>query len=920
MRKHLLQAAVLAVLAGNAAPARGEGVLDWQRLPDLPDQEGFAGVYAGVVKEAEKAFLIVAGGANFPGRRPWEGGSKVYHDGVFALELGGEASWSGLEQPWPVPVAYGMSVGLPQQGSCLFLGGKNVDSASGKERALSAVWEVRVVDGRPDWSEGPSLPVACVEGVAALVENKVIVAAGATNRSGGPEDGFVTSQRVFMLDTGRERSAWEWSELPWPEGARGRMYAVAGTRNGKFYIFGGRDFAASEDDAEERISGLDFLRDCYELDVEKVTWRRLADLPEARSAAPSNAVEAGASHLLFLGGVPVRFLREQLAARPELNGQGLDHPGFPDSILAYDTVTNTWAGAGRLPRDVRDDHPVNPTASTWATVTTPVVSWDGGILIPTGEIKPGVRSPQVLTARVVDQRAAFGLLNWIVVGVYLLGMVAIGYWFMRRKAAATTEAYFRGGQHIPFWVAGLSIFATMLSSLTFMGIPARAYQTDVTWYLGQLPILIVVPLVVFCYLPFFRKLDLTSAYLYLERRFNLAVRLYASLSFILYHIGRIAIVLYLPALALAAVSNIGVVTAILIIGVLCVIYTVMGGIEAVVWTDAVQAMVLMGGAILCLVLVVFRIDGGAGSICEIAVADEKLLENLRWDNFDVSDGTTTAIVLFVAFLFNSLVPYTSGQDVVQRYVTTRDIGAARKSLWTTMWVSIFGSMVFFGLGVAIYAFYKTHPAQLDPALPKADSILPFFIMQQLPVGVSGLVIAAVFAASQSTVSSSLNSVATTWVKDFDARLIRPDAADQDYLKAAKWVVVLIGTVGIAVAIVLARSGIESAFKTFQSIIGLTAGSLGGLFALGVFTRRANGRGAVVGALAGFATVMILKLLADAAASRGEEAAVTGLLYAFIGFTVCFAVGYLASIATGARGDRSEGLSVWSRNKAPGTGK
>jgi SSS family solute:Na+ symporter len=506
----------------------------------------------------------------------------------------------------------------------------------------------------------------------------------------------------------------------------------------------------------------------------------------------------------------------------------------------------------------------------------------------------------VLSGILKEEKASLGFVNWVVVAVYLLGMVGIGYWFMKRKAAATTEAYFRGGQKIPFWVAGLSIFATVLSSITFMSIPARAYQTDTSWYVGQLAMLIIVPLVAFCYLPFFRKLDLTSAYLYLERRFNLAVRLFGSLSFIILHIGRVAIVLYLPAVALAAVSKIDVNSAILIIGVLCVIYTVMGGIEAVVWTDAVQAIVLMGGAILCLVLVIVKVDGGAGAVMELATTDNKLFQNMTWTEFSIKDGTTTVVVLFVAFFFNSFLQYTSGQDVIQRYVTTKDVASARKSLWTTMWMSVFGSMIFFALGTALYAFYKTQPALLDPAMTTTDGILPFFIMQQLPAGVAGLIIAAVFAASQSSVSSSLNSVATAWTKDFDERLIRPNAEDQRYLKSAKVVVVIAGVLGIGVAVFMANSGIENAFKTFLGIVGLSSGSLGGLFALGVFTKKANGTGAMVGALAGIAAVATVKF-------SGAE--VTGLLYAFIGFTTCLVVGYLVSLIVGGTGEKEEGLSV-----------
>ncbi len=891
----------LAIIAG-VSHAMAAGIFEWGKLPAMPDPHGVAGVYAGVVGDGTKGdTLLVVGGANFPGNAPWDGGKKEYHDGVFALPLSAGAVWRKLDQAWPEPVGYGMSVSL-RDGSGLFMGGKRMDGKG--EIALASVRVVSLRDGKLSIQDAPALPEDRSEGVAEVVGDLVIVAAGVTNSADGKS--FRVLQSALALDTSKPRDEWKWETLPWPESspgvpARGRMYPISGARDGNFYLFGGRDFpdpAVPDDQTDERIFGADFLRDAYAFDAAKRQWRRLADMPHGLSAAPSTAVPTGATHLAVLGGVPVRFLKEQLAARPESNGQGAEHPGFPAEIHVYDTLTNTWAQTGMMPKKVEADHAANPAGSTWAPVTTRAVLWKGSVIIPTGEVKPGIRSPQVLIGKPHSKPAHFGWINWAVVGIYLLGMVGVGYWFMKREASSTTEAYFRGGQRVPWWVAGLSIFATMLSALTFMGIPARAYQTDVTWYIGQLSILLVVPLVVGFYLPFFRKLDLTSAYEYLEKRFNLATRIFASLSFILFHIGRIAIVLYLPALALAAVSDIGVIPAILMIGVLCVIYTVMGGIEAVVWTDAIQALVLMVGAVLCLVLVVVRLDGGIVQVYEIANADNKLFENLRWNNFDIMDGTATAVVLFVAFFFNSLVPYTSGQDVVQRYVTTKDIGAARCSLWTTMWMSVFGSMIFFALGAAIYAFYKTHPGQLDPAMAKTDSILPFYIMQQLPVGVSGLIIAAIFAAAQSTISSSLNSVATAWIKDFDVRLLRPDRDDATYLSAAKWVVLVIGVAGISVACVMAVSNIESAFAAFNSLIGLTAGALGGLFALGVFTRRANGRGAVIGALVGFASVLFLYF-------SGSK--VSGLLYAFIGFAVCFVVGYLVSLLTGA--ERGRELSI-----------
>ena len=905
MKFHVSLSLLVAFLLSPALMAEedSKGPLSWGHLPALPDKEGFAGAFAGIVsnKNTEKDYLVVAGGANFPKGRPWEkekNPEKVYYDLAFKLEMGAEdASWEKIEGPLGQPVGYGMSVALPKRGSTLFIGGK-------EQAATDAVWEVTADEsGKLTFAPRLKYPLPIVEGVAGVVGETVIVVGGATNREGG---GFRTVQEAYMLDTSRGEGEWKWESLPWPEAgtdemARGRVYAVSGVQGEKFYIFGGRDYADSEDPAPGRVhqEKLDVLADCYVLSLKGVNpeWKSLRDLPRGMSAAPSAALPVGVSHLLMVGGVSAQYWRQQFEDRPDLNGAGDLHPGFERSVWAYDTITDTWVSAGELPQ-MAGGVPVA------VPVTTPVVEWKKKFIVPSGEIKPGVRSPQILVAEVQKLDSKLGLVNWIVVGAYLAGMVGVGYWFMRREASATTEAYFRGGQKIPFLVAGLSIFATVLSSITFMSIPARAYGTDITWYVGQLAMLILIPVVVLCYLPFFRKLDLTSAYLYLERRFNLGVRLFGSFSFMIAHVGRIAIVLYLPAVALAAVSNINIYAAIIIIGILCVIYTVMGGIEAVVWTDAIQAVVLLGGAILCFILVVVRLDGGFGELFSIAQADSKLLQNLTFD-LNIKDGTTAGFIIFLAFGFNSLNQYTSGQDVVQRYVTTKDIGGARKSLWTTMWMSVCFSIVFFLLGTALYAFYKAQPELLNPAMAKSDGILPFFIMQQLPVGVAGLIIAAVFAASQSSISSSLNSIATAWTKDVDSRLLRPEATDKDYLNAAKWVVVVVGLLGIGGASLVAVANIENAFKTFMSIIGLASGSLGGLFALGIFTKRGNEKGAMVGAVVGIAAVAIIKF---------GGFPVTGILNGFIGFSSCLVVGYLVSLATGGSTEQGEELSVHGKSQ------
>jgi len=859
------------------------GELTWNRLPDLPDREGFAGAYSGVVSEGGEDFLVVAGGANFPDGRPWEDGEKAYYDDIYVLSLKEGGEWRKSETKLPARMGYGMSVSLAY-GSAWFMGGKNDEGES------NDLIEVSIDDGEVSLERIGKLPHAMAEGVAVFMGDDVVVGAGA--------EGGETTKDFYLLH--RKDPNWiEWRSLGWPDGAPGRMYPVAGARGGKFYLFGGRDFADSDEEKAERIVGLDWLSDCWELEVESGTWKRLADLPEGRSAAPAQAVPVGASSFLMLGGVTVDFLREQIAARPELKGQGMDHPGFPGTILSYNTVTDRWAGAGSFPME-----------GSFAPVTTPVVFWDGKVILPTGEIKPGVRSPQVLVAEIGDSKLSFGVVNWIVVAVYLLGMVAVGYWFMKREAASSTEAYFRGGQKIPFWVAGLSIFATMLSAITFMAVPGAAYATNWNGYIGQWPILIIVPLVVMFYLPFYRRLNVTTAYEYLEKRFNVATRVIGSVTFMLFHVGRVAIVLYLPALALSSVTNIDIFVAIAVIGVLCVIYTVMGGIEAVVWTDAIQALVLIGGALLCFGLVVSQVDGGMGAITS-AMSEQGKGITASWnlDDLSIGKGSTSGFVLFVAFMLANLPSYTSGQDVVQRYVTTSSEREAAKSLWMNIGMVLVGSAIFFGLGTALYVFYQSKPELMNPALPANDSVLPFFIMQNLPVGVAGLIIAGVFAAAQSTISSSLNSVATAFVTDVYGRILKPESSDQQRLAVAKRVVIILGAVGIGVSSYLAMIKTDEVFMLFNRFIGFALGPLGGLFALGIFSRRPNGRAGLLALLSGVVMVIGVYFLNKLGAID-----LMPLLYGAVGFLTTLVVGILLGFVMRARDEELAGLTIWTQNK------
>jgi SSS family solute:Na+ symporter len=513
-----------------------------------------------------------------------------------------------------------------------------------------------------------------------------------------------------------------------------------------------------------------------------------------------------------------------------------------------------------------------------------------GCSLACGAAQPGAGNPG-LPGPVIERKN----LAWADGGVlvaYLVGMLAVGLYFARREK--TTDSFFRGGQRLPWWAVGLSIYATMLSSITFMALPAKSYATDWTYLFANLGIIAVAPIVILFYVPFYRHLNVTSAYEYLEKRLSLPVRLFASLSFMAFQIGRMAIVLYLPAIALATVTTLDVYTCILVTSVLCIIYTMIGGIEAVIWTDAVQTLVLLGGALTCLGVVFFSLPEGLGGLLARAHSNGKFLERATWLSSDFTQASV--LLVFGGSLFNHLMSYTASQDVVQRYVTTRSGAHAARSILTNAALVLPGSIAFFLLGTALYLFYAQHPERLEAGIV-TDQIVPYFIIHELPAGVAGLVLAAIFAASQSTLSSSLNSVSAAWMTDIVQRF-RPGRDDRRNLRGAQTVVVVSGTFATLAACTIAKLKVASMFDAFIFVIGLTGGAISGLFILGIFTRRANGRGALVGAVSSIAVLLVVS----------STTRIHVFLYSMIGTLTCVLVGYVVSLAFPSTAKDLQGLT------------
>ncbi len=826
----------------------GATVLDWESLPPLPDRHGFAGMFAGTSGRA----LIVAGGANFPGGRPWNGAEKVWHDDIFVLAEPRAAWQTGAK----LPRALGYGVSVTTEKGVICLGGGDA------QQHYADVFRLQWAAGEIRITELPPMPGPTAFFCGAVVGETIYVAGGKDwpvprHAEGSSEPRPPVAMRTFWaLDLSKELGQQRWERLePWPGLAR--MQAVAAVQEDCFFLIGGVALEETKPGDDKRV----FLTDGYRYDPKQRTWTPIAEMPWPAAAAPTPAMPLGQAHFAIVGGDNgLNALRVA-----ELKD---DHPGFPATILCYHTITDTWVTRGEFPRDL--------DADVWPPVTTNTTAWRGRYVVPSGEARPGVRTVNVLWAEPVDRPQGFASADYAVLAVYLGALVAMGVYFSRREKS--TADFFLGGRRIPWWAAGMSIFGTQLSAITFMAIPAKAYHTNWVYFLGQLMILAVAPVVVFVYLPLLRRLDVTTAYEYLELRFNLATRLVGSAAFILFQLGRMGVVLYLPAAALSTVTGMNVYFCIALMGTLATVYTVLGGIEAVIWTDVLQVVVLLGGALLALVIIASEIDGGLAGIAAQGLTHDKLrMANLNWDI------TTAAVwVVLLGKPFEVLVSYTADQTVVQRYLTTADRKGAAWGIWTNALLTIPASIIFFGVGTALWAFYRMHPAMLNPT-GKIDDVFPWFIAQQLPVGVAGLVLAGLFAAAMSSLDSSMNSMATVVTTDFYRRA-NPEVSDLRCLRLARWLTVLLGAVGTAFALYMAWLQSTSMWDQYSKIIGLFGGGLAGLFAVGIFTRRATATGALLGFLGSAVVLYAVKSFTD----------VHFFLYPTIGMGSCFVIGYTAS--------------------------
>lgn len=510
------------------------------------------------------------------------------------------------------------------------------------------------------------------------------------------------------------------------------------------------------------------------------------------------------------------------------------------------------------------------------------------------------------------EKIGFGTFNGIVLGIYLVAMLVVGVYFTK-KASQNTDAFFKASSKVPAWAVGFSIYATTLSAITFMATPEKAFNGDWSYAAGNVAIIVIIPILIYFYIPFFRKLNVTSAYEYLEERFNPIMRVIGSVLFSLFHIGRVAIVIYLPTVAITSVSTINPYLVCSVIGLLCVVYSFLGGIEGVIWTDVIQGIILLGGAILVIILGVYQV-GGFGQVFSDAAAGHKFIAS---NKFDWVFSPVTIPIIFIGSIFNNLQQYTSSQDVVQRYNTTATQEETNKSLWTNGLLAFITIPIFYGMGTVLYSFYKGAnavaqlPATMTGAKANTTALVPYFILTALPAGIAGLVIAAILAAAQSTIASSLNSISACLTVDVKQRFFGYSKNEKTDVLIARIIIIAAGLLGSCAALYFVNTNQKETWDLFLKYTGLLGVPLAGSFALGIFTKRANGIGALVGLLVAGVVCWYLQEYGTAGYVKNP------FMFSTLSFFSSIVFGYIASLIFAVAGLGKKnivGLTIYTKNE------
>jgi len=467
----------------------------------------------------------------------------------------------------------------------------------------------------------------------------------------------------------------------------------------------------------------------------------------------------------------------------------------------------------------------------------------------------------------------FGTLNWLILVAYILGNLALG--FLLSKKVETAEHYFLGQRTLPWWAIGISVVATYIGAMTFLGGPAWAYTEGFSVIFIHINYPLAVFVVITVFLPFFYRSGVASIFDYLERRFGVASRTIMSGVFLFGNAAYSGIMLYTTALVLEFITGIPVVDAILIVAVVAVTYTMLGGMAAVIWTDVIQSAILFIGALVTVFLLIGELpEGFIGTLQELKVQG-------RLDPFEYSIDPAKVATIWtgiVAMTIYHVVVYGVNQMMVQRTLAAKTLGDAKKSYMLMGYLAFLIFFLFFGLGVLFHSYYGGRAFENENLV-----VLDFVATMGFP-GLMGIVAAAIVAAAMSSLDSSLNSMATVTTLDFYQKFFRKDATAQHYLKASRWFTLMWAVLMVAPAIVFSKSG-GSVLEVLSKVGSFFVGAKLAMFGLGFYSKHATQRGLLVGVAAGFLSLWYVEANLD----------IAWPWYCALGGVISIVVGWVASV-------------------------
>ncbi|HKZ65717.1 MAG TPA: sodium:solute symporter [Chitinophagaceae bacterium] len=466
------------------------------------------------------------------------------------------------------------------------------------------------------------------------------------------------------------------------------------------------------------------------------------------------------------------------------------------------------------------------------------------------------------------------LIDLTVIILYMLAMLWIGFYFSKKNKNA--EQFTTAMGKIPGWAIGVSIFATFLSSNTFLGVTGKAFGSNWNAFVFSLSMPLAAWVAVKYFVPFYRHGGEVSAYTHLEKRFGAWARTYAVACFLLTQVARMGSIFFGIALSLQALTGFSMGSIMLVMGICIIIYTVMGGMEAIIWTDVVQGIILTLGALLILFYVIKDMPGGVAAVSEIGNANRKF--GLGSFSFDLT-GSTFWVILLYGFFIN-LSNFGMDQNYIQRYHTAENEKKAAKSVWLSVYLYVPISMLFFIIGASLFAFYFVHPEMSDAVKMQAaveqlganataeqlssavagmqpsdygDKVLPHFMVSKIPPGLVGLVIAAILSAAMSTISSCMNASATVFTIDIYRKYFKKDLSDKKMLRTLYTGTMVFGSIGLIAG--LAMIGSKSILDVWWELSGIFAGGMLGLFLLGLISRRAKNAEALTATMIGIIIIL-----------------------------------------------------------------